>query len=195
MGRLCDLSPQSADALISCWPGVPHLTALSPLCPQCAQALAGSGHARRTTSAATPSVWAAATHRTTPRPAWPAGTTSTRASACPPARLTPTGSRAGAAWTGTPALTSPARRAGTPKASSSMTASACRSAHRASSAMAPRGQWPSSPRASPPSPPPPAHWCVLPVVPSGDGNLRVVAVLLLVLKFVLKVHCLVLGIK
>jgi hypothetical protein len=154
MGRLCDLSPQSADALISCWPGVPHLTALSPLCPQCAQALAGSGHARRTTSAATPSVWAAATHRTTPRPAWPAGTTSTRASACPPARLTPTGSRAGAAWTGTPALTSPARRAGTPKASSSMTASACRSAHRASSAMAPRGQWPSSPRASPPSPPP-----------------------------------------
>lgn len=132
----------------------PQSHPVSPLPPQCARARAGSERAPRTTSAVTPSVWAAAARRTTTRPAWPAGITTTPASACPPARPTPTASRAGAAWTATSAPTSPAPRAATPRGSWSTTASACRSAPPGSSGMAVRGQWCSPP----PLPLDPQEW-------------------------------------
>jgi hypothetical protein len=111
-----------------------------PLSSQCAQVCAGSEPAPRTTSAATRSAWAAATHRTTTQPAWPADTTTTKACVCLPARLAPTGSRAGAVWIAISAPTSPTLRAVTRMASLSTTMSACRSVPQASSATAPRGQ-------------------------------------------------------
>lgn len=129
-GRLC--SPSSSP---------PSL----PLFPQCAQVCAGSEPAPRTTSAATPSAWAAAIHLTTIQPVWPADTTTTKACACLPVHLAPTGSRAGAVWTEISAPTSPTPKAVTRMASSSMMASACRSVPQASSATAPRGQWLLSP--------------------------------------------------
>lgn len=116
-----------------------------PLFPQCAQVCAGSEPARRTTSAATRSAWAAAIHLTTTQPVWPADTTTTKACACLPARLAPTGSRAGAVWTEISAPTSPTPKAVTRMALSSTTASACRSVPQASSATALRGQWLLSP--------------------------------------------------
>lgn len=116
-----------------------------PLFPQCAQVCVGSEPAPRTTSAATRSAWAAATRPTTTQPVWPADTTTTKVCVCLPARLAPTGSRAGAVWTAISVPTSPTPRAVTRMASSSMTASACRSVPQASSATAPRGQWLLSP--------------------------------------------------
>uniref|UniRef100_A0A8B9DQC8 Receptor L-domain domain-containing protein n=1 Tax=Anser cygnoides TaxID=8845 RepID=A0A8B9DQC8_ANSCY len=119
----------------------------SPACgaalPQCARA-AWARRARRRASAATRSAWGAAGGPATAARAWPAATSTSTGTACPPARPAPTSTRAGAA---SPPSTAPASARSpttpaTPPSSSSTSSSASPSAPPATPGMRAGGMGP-----------------------------------------------------